>query len=112
VLTRSQAQAHAFEDTLKRGRDAQRALEETAQGHLEADVLIARSTFSRDRSPWRARNCGHERSPVRNADLLVDVVKMDLDRTRRQTESIADHLVGQSYGSKSHHLALARREGG
>ena len=32
----SQAQAHAFEDTWKWGKDAQRALDQTAERHLEA----------------------------------------------------------------------------
>lgn len=36
----SQAQSHAFEDTWKWGRDAQRALNETADRHLEAGALL------------------------------------------------------------------------
>ena len=36
----SQAQAHAFEDTWKWGKDAQRALEQTAERHLEAGALL------------------------------------------------------------------------
>ncbi len=36
----SQAQAHAFEDTWKWGRDAQRALDETADRHLEAGAVL------------------------------------------------------------------------
>lgn len=36
----SQAQAHVFEDTWKWGRDAQRALDETAERHLEAGALL------------------------------------------------------------------------
>ena len=36
----SQAQAHAFEDTWKWGLDAQRALDQTAQRHLEAGALL------------------------------------------------------------------------
>jgi len=37
----SQAQSHAFEDTWTWGRDAQRALEQTAERHLEAGALLA-----------------------------------------------------------------------
>ena len=36
----SQAQAHAFEDTWKWGEDAQRALNESAERHLEAGALL------------------------------------------------------------------------
>jgi DNA modification methylase len=36
----SQAQAHAFEDTWKWGQDARRALEQTAERHLEAGALL------------------------------------------------------------------------
>lgn len=36
----SQAQAHAFEDTWTWGRDAQRALDQTAERHLEAGALL------------------------------------------------------------------------
>jgi adenine specific DNA methylase Mod len=36
----SQAQAHAFEDTWKWGPDAKRALDETADRHLEAGALL------------------------------------------------------------------------
>lgn len=36
----SKAQSHAFEDTWKWGRDAQRALDETAERHLEAGALL------------------------------------------------------------------------
>ena len=36
----SQAQTHAFEDTWKWGKDAQRALEQTAARHLEAGALL------------------------------------------------------------------------
>ncbi|MBZ9775195.1 DNA methyltransferase [Mesorhizobium sp. CO1-1-8] len=36
----SQAQSHAFEDTWKWGRDAQRAIDETAERHLEAGSLL------------------------------------------------------------------------
>jgi adenine specific DNA methylase Mod len=36
----SQAQAHAFVDTWTWGRDAQRALEDTAERHLQAGVLL------------------------------------------------------------------------
>ena len=36
----SQAQSHAFEDTWKWGRDAQRALDETADRHLEAGIIL------------------------------------------------------------------------
>ncbi|WLA62658.1 hypothetical protein [Bradyrhizobium diazoefficiens] len=36
----SQAHSHAFEDTWTWGRDAQRALEQTAERHLEAGALL------------------------------------------------------------------------
>jgi len=36
----SEAQSHAFEDTWKWGVDAQRALNETADRHLEAGALL------------------------------------------------------------------------
>lgn len=36
----SKAQSHAFEDTWTWGRDAQRALDETAARHLEAGALL------------------------------------------------------------------------
>src|SRR6266699_3398318 len=41
----SQAQSHTFEDTWKWDRAAQRALEETAERHLEAGALL--DTFNK-----------------------------------------------------------------